>query len=102
LLDFYNALAAAVRGQGEGADELAAVNERLRALFECVWIHVPAPDKKGNVHVQPVLHQPVILEEGESDTPVYMIVTGDERIVPPVRELELSTERDVTSRRSGG
>lgn len=109
LLDFYNDLSAAVRGTGGGPVNLADVNERLRVTFEAFWLDSVQDDK---VLVTPVLLPSVVpewadtaylaisgnrhseapwLHESERE-PIGMVVTGDERIVPPVRTLTADTD----------
>jgi len=88
MLDFYNALGAAVRGRMEGADSLAKVNRALRDLFRMFVLSSTAE----GVAILPVLgDEAVIRARQAAGHAVYPeledVATGEERIVPPLRPI---------------
>jgi hypothetical protein len=91
MLDFYNALQAAVRGRLEGADTMARVNDALRDLFQAFYLDI-RPDDAG-VQVLPVLLG------GRFDWPqtAASIATGGEAIRPPLRVLEAPSGKSGSS-----
>lgn len=100
LLDFYNDLGRAVRGEDAASVDLGEVNARLRDVFEVFWMDTL---RNGRVLVTPVLREDAVPAWGDSyvaisgmshadalelrdfdDEPIGMVVTGEERVVPPV------------------
>lgn len=76
MLDFYNALRAAVRGRMEGADSVLRVNDALRDLFE----HFVLNTSEDNVTVLPTLSaaatQRILLDTGLWATHADVIIDG--------------------------